>query len=92
MLVNAVAHGNRFDPAKKVSLRIGIGERKLEIEIGDEGDGFDAESVADPKIDRNLQKQGGRGILIARSFLDELTIKRREPRGTLVRRPKRIPD
>ena len=92
VLVNAVAHGNRFGPAKKVSLRILNGERKLEIEVGDEGDGFDAECVPDPKIDRNLQKQSGRGLMIARSFLDEIMIERLEPRGTIVRMVKRIPD
>ena len=87
----AVAHGNRFDPAKKVSLRFSNEARKLEIEIGDEGGGFDALCVPDPKIDRNLQKQSGRGLPIARSVLDELSIKPREPREPLVRMAKRIP-
>jgi serine/threonine-protein kinase RsbW len=91
VLVNAVAHGNRFDSAKKVSLRMSRGENNVAIEIGDEGDGFEPRSVPDPKLAQNLEKQSGRGLLIARSILDELTISRREPRGTLVYMSKRIP-
>ena len=91
VLVNAVAHGNRFDPGKKVRLRISPDENIMAIEIGDEGDGFDPHRVPDPKMAQNLEKQSGRGLLIARALLDELTISRLKPRGTLVYMSKRIP-
>src|SRR5450631_2921820 len=91
VLVNAAQHGSRFDPAKKVFLRISNSARDLAVEVGDEGDGFNPEHVPDPKEEQNLDKQSGRGLLIARSFLDEVVIGRREPRGTLVRMLKRTP-
>ena len=89
VLVNAACHGNGLDPAKKVHLRISNGENEITIEIGDEGDGFEPAQVPDPKMAQNLAKQSGRGLLIARSFLDSITFSRREPRGTLVHMLKR---
>ena len=65
VLVNAAQHGNRFDPAKKVFMRISDGAQELTVEVGDEGDGFDPEHVPDPKAWQNLEKQSGRGLLIA---------------------------
>ncbi len=90
ILVNAAYHGNRFDADKKVSLRITRHDAGFAIDIGDEGDGFDPDVVPDPKMHHNLAKQSGRGLLIARSFLDEVTISRREPRGMLVHMTKAI--
>ena len=89
VLVNAACHGNSLDPAKKVHLRISNSENEITIEIGDEGDGFEPAQVPDPKMAQNLAKQSGRGLLIARSFLDSITFSRREPRGTLVHMLKR---
>ena len=91
VLVNAAYHGNHYDTSKKVSLRIVSCANRILIEIGDEGDGFEPQAVPDPKMEQNLQKQSGRGLLIARSFLDDLTIRRREPRGMLIRMTKRLP-
>lgn len=84
ILVNAAYHGNQFDAARKVSLLIASSESVLTIQIGDEGAGFDPDAVPDPKMNQNLEKQSGRGLLIARSFMDEVKISRREPRGMLI--------
>src|SRR5216684_1550001 len=46
--VNAVIHGNRYSPEKKVLVAISVIEAGLKITIGDEGDGFDAEALSDP--------------------------------------------
>jgi serine/threonine-protein kinase RsbW len=90
VLVNAAFHGNCYDASKKVSLRISHSSSAIAIDIGDEGDGFDPDAVPDPKVDQNLEKQSGRGLFIARSFLDEITIERRVPKGTLVHLTKKL--
>ena len=42
LLMNGIKHGNRDDASKRVKCRVAaIGERELEIEIEDEGQGFD---------------------------------------------------
>jgi serine/threonine-protein kinase RsbW len=72
--VNAVLHGNAYDPGKKVSLAFErIGE-DLIITIRDEGKGLDLEKIPDPLAPENLLKTSGRGIFLIRSFMDEVHI------------------
>jgi serine/threonine-protein kinase RsbW len=67
---NAVKHGNKMDPAKKVSINYSIDSDKIEISITDEGDGFKPDSVADPRWGEGLLKPGGRGLLLMNSYMD----------------------
>ena len=39
ILVNAVRHGNRFDPGKKVEFRLSADDTKLIVEVPDQGGG-----------------------------------------------------
>lgn len=84
-MVNAVYHGNKWDPAKKAGLRLELEGRNLVIIITDEGPGFDLDTIPDPLADENLMKQSGRGIFLIRSFMDELDVRRRSPKGTEMR-------
>lgn len=84
-LVNAVAHGNKYNTRKKVAYRLEGHAEKLIIEVGDEGDGFKDEEVPDPLAQENLLKQSGRGLLLMRAFMDECDHEPRTPQGTLVR-------
>src|SRR5512135_3136363 len=47
-VVNAIKHGNRQDERKRVLVRFTIRRRSLEVEVRDEGTGFDPEAVPDP--------------------------------------------
>ena len=42
------------------------------IVIRDEGPGFDAESLRDPTDPENLERAGGRGLLLINAFMDEV--------------------
>ncbi len=68
-LVNAIKHGNRMDPNKTVRIECQVLEDKVRITIEDEGEGFNASEVPDPTMDENLEKPGGRGIMLMRSFM-----------------------
>jgi serine/threonine-protein kinase RsbW len=83
--VNAVVHGNRYNARKKVRLTVSRTPDRLMIAIGDEGEGFAVDSIADPLAPENLLRQSGRGLLLIRAFVDEFEIVRRQPRGTEVR-------
>src|SRR5579864_4185290 len=52
--VNAVVHGNRYNARKKVHLSVSRTPERLTIAIGDEGEGFALDSVADPLAPENL--------------------------------------
>lgn len=83
-MVNAVAHGNRYNAHKKVQFSVTINGRSLTVIVGDEGEGFDVESLPDPLAPENIMRTSGRGIFLIRSFMDEVRIRRREPSGTEV--------
>ena len=72
--VNAVLHGNAYDPGKKVTLDFERTGRDLVITIRDQGAGLDPDKIPDPLAPENLLKTSGRGIFLIRSFMDEVQI------------------
>ena len=90
-VVNAIKHGNRQDESKRVHLRFTIHDRALEIQVKDEGKGFDLAAVGDPLAPENLLKAYGRGIFFMRQFMDEVTHAFPPKGGTVVRMLKRVP-
>jgi len=72
--VNAVLHGNAYDPGKKVKLDFERTSRDLVITIRDQGKGLDLKKLPDPLAPENLLKTSGRGIFHIRSFMDEVEI------------------
>ena len=72
--VNAVLHGNAYDPAKKVELEFERTSDDLVITIRDEGKGMDMAKIPDPLAPENLLKTSGRGIFLIRSFMDDVQI------------------
>jgi serine/threonine-protein kinase RsbW len=90
-MINAIQHGNKCDPEKKATLKISSDGNSIEITVEDQGKGFQLDDVADPTNVENLLKPSGRGILIIRSFMDEVNLSRREDGGSRLRMVKRIP-
>ncbi len=72
--VNAVLHGNAYDPRKKVTLDFERTAGDLVITIRDQGAGLDPNKIPDPLAPENLLKTSGRGIFLIRSFMDEVQI------------------
>jgi serine/threonine-protein kinase RsbW len=89
-MINAIQHGNKADPAKKATLKISSNGEIIEIVVEDEGRGFTLDRVADPTDEANLLKPSGRGILIIRSFMDEVESTCREGGGCRLRMVKKI--
>lgn len=91
-VINAIRHGNKSDPEKLARLIISSDGATVEVIVEDQGKGFDLEDLADPTEAENLLKPCGRGILIIRSFMDEVNLSPREGGGTRLRMLKRLPD
>jgi serine/threonine-protein kinase RsbW len=72
--VNAVLHGNAYDPNKKVILEFERTDDDLVIVIRDQGKGLDEKKIPDPLAPDNLMKTSGRGIFLIRSFMDVVEI------------------
>jgi serine/threonine-protein kinase RsbW len=71
---NAIQHGNKNDPSKKVTLACDadIEGGKLCFKVQDEGDGFDYSTVPDPTAPGNMEKLNGRGIFLMRNLADKV--------------------
>ena len=72
--VNAVLHGNAYDPEKKVHLDFERVKGDLIITIRDQGKGMDPGKIPDPLAPDTFLKTSGRGIFLIRSFMDEVEI------------------
>jgi serine/threonine-protein kinase RsbW len=83
-MVNAVVHGNRYSAHKKVRFSVHSNKERFTVRIGDEGEGFDFESLPDPLAPENLMRTSGRGIFLIRSFMDEFEMRHLESGGTEV--------
>lgn len=71
-MTNAFRHGNKCDPSKHIIVRYLVTSERIEIEINDEGEGFEPEKVPDPTLPENIDRPHGRGIMLMRSYLDKV--------------------
>ena len=83
--LNAVKHGNKMDPSKKVKVEYSIDADKIEISITDQGSGFRPDAVDDPRFGENLFKPGGRGLLLMNSYMDMVKFNQQGNRVSMVR-------
>lgn len=58
--------------ARKVRVEAEFSDKHICIQISDEGAGFDPASVPDPRDSANLDRISGRGLLLIRSFMDQV--------------------
>jgi serine/threonine-protein kinase RsbW len=81
-LVNAIKHGHRYDPTKRVSVRYCVKTERVLVEVRDQGSGFDSADVPDPTTPNNWERPSGRGLLLMRRYTSWL---RFNARGNCVR-------
>ena len=89
-VTNAMVHGNREDETKSVEVIFNCLANALEIEVRDQGEGFDPASVPDPTDPANILKTSGRGIFLIRNFMDEVEWIARPEGGTTIRMVKKF--
>lgn len=93
-VINAIKHGNRLDESKQVTVEFAFVPadvpRDLVITVCDQGEGFEADAVADPLAPENMLKSSGRGIFFMRSFMDDVKLSRRPEGGMEVRLVKHL--
>jgi serine/threonine-protein kinase RsbW len=82
--VNAIVHGNKYDPTKHVNASFEITDTELTIQIADEGLGLDPEGIPDPLAPENILRSSGRGIFLMRAIMDEVHFRMLHP-GTEIK-------
>jgi serine/threonine-protein kinase RsbW len=68
-MVNAVKHGHGGDTTKQAMLRYRLTAAQLLAEVEDQGPGFNPADVPDPLAPENLERPGGRGLLLMRRYM-----------------------
>jgi serine/threonine-protein kinase RsbW len=71
-LANAMLYGNGGDAAKEVSIRVQFGPTEIEMEVADEGEGFNPGALPDPTGPDRLARPDGRGIFLIQRLVDEV--------------------
>ncbi len=74
-----------------VQVRVRMTDREAEFVIADEGPGFDVSALPDPTDPKNLEKASGRGIMLMRTFMDEVKFNDTGNEVRLVKRVKSRP-
>jgi len=71
-ITNAIFHGNKQNPDKKVYINLEvINQKRLIFNVADEGAGFDFNDIPDPTDKANLEKLTGRGVFIMKKLADQ---------------------
>jgi serine/threonine-protein kinase RsbW len=89
-VTNAVRHGNKLDPKKRVVVSFEYRAPEFTVSVEDEGEGFNPDAVPDPLAEENLLRASGRGIFFMKNFMDEVTYRFQPNRGTCVTMMKRL--
>ncbi len=77
--VNAVLHGNEYDPRRQIAVGLENTGKDLVFTLADQGRGFIPETVPDPLAPENLLRGTGRGIFLIRSLMDEVHFRQLHP-------------
>jgi len=85
-LANALLHGHHGDETNEINISWVVTDERIEIEVVDQGRGYDPETIPDPTADENLTLTSGRGLAMIRAFMNEVEV---NERGNLVKMMRR---
>ena len=71
-VMNAIKHGNCCEADKQVHILIEVEGNEFYARITDEGCGFSPKDVPDPRLNENLEKTTGRGVMLMKNFVDQV--------------------
>lgn len=71
-VANAVRHGNRERPFRRVRVTAEAGEGEVRVAVEDEGEGFDPGDRPDPTLPGRRRRPDGRGLHLQRRLADEV--------------------
>lgn len=74
---NAFRHGHAgLPPETPVSVSFCVAPDTVEISVEDQGPGFDPGAIPDPTLDENIVNPGGRGIMLIKAYMSEVSFDR----------------
>jgi len=71
--------------SRQVHVTASINRERITLVVRDEGNGFDPHGLPDPTDPANLQKVSGRGLLLIRTFMDDVSFNTMANQITMVK-------
>ena len=81
-LANALLHGHQGDEQIEIEVAWVVSDTCVEIEVIDQGRGYNPDSIPDPTANENLTLPSGRGLAMIQAFMHEVHL---NDRGNHVR-------
>lgn len=85
-ITNAIHHGNKNDPNKKITIEFTVDDQAVRIDITDEGPGFQPKDLPDPTREENLTTPSGRGVMLIEAYMTEVSFNPKGNRITMIKR------
>lgn len=85
-MTNALKHGNKYDPAKRIGVAYAVSPERCVIIIRDQGEGFEPEHVPDCTCTERISLPNGRGIMLMRAYMDDVAYRARGTEVYLMKR------
>lgn len=70
---NAIIHGNKRNPSKKVVVTCRRRGNVLIVRVKDEGKGFNPQTVPNPIHEDNLLRESGRGVFLMHQLMEKVS-------------------
>ena len=71
---------------RKIYVEARLSTTEAVFVVRDEGPGFDATTIPDPRDPTNLENLGGRGVLLMQTFMDEVSFNDKGNQVTMIKR------
>jgi serine/threonine-protein kinase RsbW len=84
-LANALLHGHSGDEEREIEVHWHVTLAHVEIQVIDQGRGYDPEAIPDPTATENLTLPSGRGLAMIRAFMTEVELNERGNHLTMIR-------
>ena len=84
--MNAMEHGNQYDPEKPVIIAVSLSETAIRVCITDQGGGKPIEEATTPDLDAKLageQSPRGWGLFLIKNMVDEMNVSQDEEQHTI---------
>lgn len=72
-VVNAFKHGSKGIAAPKVEFGFRVDDKEVHLRVKDPGPGFKPETLPDPTRPENLERPGGRGVMLMKAFMSRVS-------------------
>ncbi len=73
-LANALLHGHQGEATDVIEVSWTVTSECVQIEVVDQGRGYDPEAIPDPTATENLTLPSGRGLAMIRAFMTEVHV------------------